>query len=523
MAEQIKKARKAGLGESHYRSEGKTEAEARNIVEQNAWEDFIADSLETMFTQGDPAKAIADLKSENRGLFDEIKKFVDKWVSKLKAYYKGKTISEEGAAVAELQNFEKIQKLFMEAMEDAGENFAAADVVEAADPAEVEMTNEVEQKFGELTAENDSIGTMYSTRDVLSWDIDWDPDNESSLKTQMTKKADVVNQMEPVTTVDFSKVSGNTYANILDDILKNKFGYKISRQDGAQFLFDAEAIATLRRYVHSDEEAAAVISAPYVLKRGKAISGHKNHKNLGHPSITYAAPVLINDERVNVAVCVLFGSKDRPHSLRVLMPSGKEYVMQKKKTDPKRTGASKKNDVRPSTGPVSDTKVTQPTPGVKNEKNSLRNEEVDTSPRGILMRMDVKSRKLDAEKYHLGRYQERVTLLGESEQRLAEVKAEIERLSADEKGNRKELIALRSEQRNLNTTIKGLKRDIKFTEQTDMFRKMVADGRLAEYRAEQREAEKARILEYRAMRNEITGMNDVMSVMEDEFVRLARD
>ena len=50
VAEQIKKARKAGLGESHYRSEGKTEAEARNIVEQNAWEDFIADSLETMFT-----------------------------------------------------------------------------------------------------------------------------------------------------------------------------------------------------------------------------------------------------------------------------------------------------------------------------------------------------------------------------------------------------------------------------------------------------------------------------------------
>ena len=55
-----------------------------------------------------------------------------------------------------------------------------------------------------------------------------------------------------------------------------------------------------------NNEAAAIITAPYVLKRGFAISGHKNHKGNGYPSITYAAPVIINGEIGNVGVSVLF-------------------------------------------------------------------------------------------------------------------------------------------------------------------------------------------------------------------------
>jgi len=127
------------------------------MVEQNAWEDFIADSLETMFTRGDAAKAIADLKSENRGLFDEIKRFVDKWVSKLKQFYNGKTISMEGAAVAQLENFQQIQKLFMEAMEDAGKNFAAAEVEHAVEPEIGDMATDSDTKYFHRNEKRPSI------------------------------------------------------------------------------------------------------------------------------------------------------------------------------------------------------------------------------------------------------------------------------------------------------------------------------------------------------------------------------
>ena len=222
------------------------------------------------------------------------------------------------------------------------------------------------------------IGTLYSERSVTSWDIAWDSDNSSSLKSQMLAHQDEINAMSPVTNVVFDKSKGKTYAAILDDILRTRFGYRIERQDGATFLFDEEAIATLRHYVGSDEEAAAVIAAPYVLKRGKAISGHKNHKNRGYPSVTYAAPVTINGDTVNVAVSVLFADKDRPHSLRVLMPDGKEYVIQKIKTDPEMEEATPKGGVPSPTGSVSNKKVSQPKKKVK--KNSTKNSDRNNAP-----------------------------------------------------------------------------------------------------------------------------------------------
>ena len=218
----------------------------------------------------------------------------------------------------------------------------------------------------------------YQGRDVLSCDIAWDPNNHSSIKSQMVKHMDEINEMNPVSSIVFEKNNDKTYADILDETLRSKFGYKIERPDGASFLFDKVAIGDLRGYVKSDEEAAAVISAPYVLKRGKAISGHKNHKDNGYPSVTYAGPVIINGERVNVAVVVLFGDKYRPHALRVLMPSGNEYTISKTKTDPKMKEASPKGAVRSSTGSVPEKIVTQPK---KTVKHSMRKDVVRRSSR----------------------------------------------------------------------------------------------------------------------------------------------
>lgn len=69
-----------------------------------------------------------------------------------------------------------------------------------------------------------------------------------------------------------------------------------------------------------------VKSNSYVLKKGKIISGHKNHKKQGNVSLTFAAPVMINGKRGNVAVCVLYG-KDYVHSCRVLTPEGETFEL----------------------------------------------------------------------------------------------------------------------------------------------------------------------------------------------------
>ena len=129
--EQIKKAEAAGYGVEHFmkygnNGKGMTREQAINAVEQRAMSDFVADSLETMFIRGDAAEVITRLKEEDRGLFDKIKEFIDEWVSTLKQWYSDKTISEEGKMVAQLERFEELQKLFIEAVSEAGSNYNAA-------------------------------------------------------------------------------------------------------------------------------------------------------------------------------------------------------------------------------------------------------------------------------------------------------------------------------------------------------------------------------------------------------------
>lgn len=155
---QIRKARAAGWGETHFRAEGMTEIQAANEVYQRAVEDFYADALETVFTRGDPQKAIARLKKEDRGLFDQIKDFIDQWVSKLKKFYSDKTISIEGEMVARLKNFEQLQQMFMEEMQKAGGSAPSTPALTERDiQSKVAQDNEVQfsNRYLNQITEND--------------------------------------------------------------------------------------------------------------------------------------------------------------------------------------------------------------------------------------------------------------------------------------------------------------------------------------------------------------------------------
>ena len=147
VANQIAKAEAAGHGVAWFMADGKmTQAQAEKVVRDRAMEDFVADSLETMFTRGDIAAELARLKQTDTGLFNEIRNFINKWVKEIKAFYNGRTITREGAIAAQLESFEKLQKMFAEALVEAGENYqtttAAMEADEAAAVDGQEMTNE---------------------------------------------------------------------------------------------------------------------------------------------------------------------------------------------------------------------------------------------------------------------------------------------------------------------------------------------------------------------------------------------
>ena len=217
-------------------------------------------------------------------------------------------------------------------------------------------------------AESQSAVSFEKRADLDSLDIPWDSDNTSTIKEQVVRNLDKLNSLEPVTTVDYDKNTQKQYYEQLDGILKSRFGYRIDRQGFGSFLFDKNAVNTLRHYVGSDAEAAAAIASPYVLKRGEIISGHRNHNNGQYPSVTFAAPVVLNGEKGIEAVTVLFADKDRVHSLRVLAPDGTEFVLMPIKNE---TGLE-------MAGVNAKAKITQPTSAVSD--NSIRSSSENSNP-----------------------------------------------------------------------------------------------------------------------------------------------
>ena len=156
-----------------------------------------------------------------------------------------------------------------------------------------------------------------------------------------------------------------------------KWGNKIDTQNYGTIFFDESSISDIRGYANKDAEKAAALASPYVIKRGKVISGHKNHKNNGSTSLTFAAPVIINGQSGNVVVSIMYG-KGRVHSLRVLTPDGKEFVLIKKEnTEPITTkngfpaGRRETTTKAPHISSVSADSITRPNEKVNKKRRYL--------------------------------------------------------------------------------------------------------------------------------------------------------
>ena len=310
------------------------ESKRKNLTFDEAYEEVVADAMQSMFTDANLASKVEKLKNTDKGLWNKIKQFFRDLYKRITKEYDGleaQTWEDHYVRQMSKETIGRLSDLFAEALVDAGNTYANVDIDAVAS--------------GEV---------MYSPRgDVLSWDIAWDSDNHSSIKEQLKAHLDEVNSMQPVASVNYDKTKGKPYYEQLDEVLRTKFGYKIERQDHGSIIFDKDAIKGARGYVYTDAEAAALIVAPYIVKRGKAISGHKDHKGNGYPSVVYAAPATLNGEVGNVAVSVLYGGARRVHSLRVLTPSGKEFILAKiKNTEPKNAGSTTKSGVEPTISSV---------------------------------------------------------------------------------------------------------------------------------------------------------------------------
>jgi len=97
-------------------------------VRDTAFEEVVADSMETMLTQGDAASFMAQLKQKDKTLWEKIRDWFKDLAKKLRDVvdaYKGYTPdSPEGRMVAQMEDFIGVlQEAYSEALMDASENY----------------------------------------------------------------------------------------------------------------------------------------------------------------------------------------------------------------------------------------------------------------------------------------------------------------------------------------------------------------------------------------------------------------
>ena len=145
----------------------------RELTWDEAFEEVVADSMESILTSGNVVQAMAEVKKQDKGLWKKICDWFKDLAAKLRAvteaYKDYKPDSKEGKMVAEMRDvIAELEKVYTEALVEAGDNFQAAIEAEAVESlgenAKVETNAE-----GELLLASNERGNVqvYSERTYL--------------------------------------------------------------------------------------------------------------------------------------------------------------------------------------------------------------------------------------------------------------------------------------------------------------------------------------------------------------------
>ena len=174
-------------------------------------------------------------------------------------------------------------------------------------------------------AEDEASGRWYSAEEYDS--------ETASIKEQIAHSKDELNKMSPVAektvpktldrAADAFKWVEEMYASIAYTVHRDNFGdIRVSRKDISKGL----------RYAKTLEERAAIALVPEVLKYGREIGAHENHKGRSKSTITFAGPVVMNGVRGNMAVLVN-RNNDNYNAHRIVMPDGSVFKFSGEKID----------------------------------------------------------------------------------------------------------------------------------------------------------------------------------------------
>lgn len=156
---------------------------------------------------------------------------------------------------------------------------------------------------------------------------------EDTIKKQIARYQDELNEMSPVTTILSDGYAGLTNQSqrterALDELKKT--GYMVEREGFGTIVFERKQINKSMDYLHTPAERAAIAAVPAVLKRGIIISEASEHKTRGFDTVTFGAPVSINGKVGNMGVVVKLLGRNLYKTHRIISPDGSMFVLPEK-------------------------------------------------------------------------------------------------------------------------------------------------------------------------------------------------
>ena len=345
----------------------------QELSREEALEELTADALYDAIATPEALGAFVSRayeNAENKNAFqqamDQVMAFINRFVAEVKALAKkiaGKNPEARAMLEHEANWGESIIQEYNRLMEEAGKRERGR--TERKETGETWYSKK-NRKPGKKKTEQQNENAKESSAEQLQNEAD----EERSIKEQLRAHSSELADMEPVAVinVDISNLkTAKARKNWIVNLLQST-GFQVERQGFGTIEFGKERINKSLNYMQKPGEIAAFSALPRVLKRGKNISGHANHKGRGFGTETFAAPVTINGVMGYMAVVVKREARIVYKTHRILMPDGSTFVFNEK-AEPTPANRGSQKGINPA--PISS--ATNSIPQVEENSNTNKN------------------------------------------------------------------------------------------------------------------------------------------------------
>lgn len=259
----------------------KAKQNGRELSRQEAFDEVVADSMESMMTDENAAAFMDRLAQRDRGLKEKVVGWLRELAANLKnaltAYKDVKPDSPEGKMVAEMEDFRKeIMGIYTSALVDAGENFR--------------------ENGGNKNTTRDGVENL--TAQVRS----------DRIVDQIRKSIDDIMSIGSVYAINEGNATGYTGDRKKDEIAGHKVflsqGGYADRTGFGRVILGKRGIVDTVFHGNGPAKQASIPAIKGVIEKGIEINFDENHEGRGYDTVTFAAPVDFFGEKSALGVVV---------------------------------------------------------------------------------------------------------------------------------------------------------------------------------------------------------------------------